>query len=119
MGSARESFACLLLKTFLHFCGSGSVCALALRHAALTRMYDEPAGGALNGHTYRSLWLPERIMQFNVSRLLSSADFITLQSFRWDFMCMRMRSMHGADDKAGTSGCNAQSIRGESAAGPG
>jgi hypothetical protein len=38
MGSARESFACLLLKTFLHFCGSGSVCALALRHAALTRM---------------------------------------------------------------------------------
>ncbi len=48
----------------------------------------------MNGHAYQSLWLPERIMQFNLSRLLSSADFITLQSFRWDFMCMWMRSMH-------------------------
>ena len=48
----------------------------------------------MNGHEYRSLWLPERIRNFNLSHLLSSADFVTLQSYRWDFMCMWIQTMH-------------------------
>ncbi len=48
----------------------------------------------MNGHQFQSIWLPDRLRYFNLTRLLSSADIITVQTYRWDVFCMWLHSMH-------------------------
>jgi hypothetical protein len=47
-----------------------------------------------SGGGFESLWLPDRLQHFNLTRLLVRADFVTVQSYRWDVMCMWMHTMH-------------------------